>query len=246
MLAVNTTVIVALIAAGSGVAVAGVAFIGNAVTAWANARQAQAKIVADHAAWLRDRRAEVYVQANSFVRSAAWKRVEIIKDGEVSPACQSTAIQLLAYYKSPEIMKLSADGTTFVNHKLAFALEHALIANLQAWRLFLDSVEKVNPGGYITLTEDIRQALDEAQLADRKFYQLVKLDVQWTEYSGKHLRVRRRAERRQLREFRKLKEQKPYSSGPPPWRLLAPEDHHSINNGKTEAGNVIFGQNKSE
>lgn len=65
MLAVNTAIIAALIAAGSAITVSGVAFIGSAVTARSNARQAEAKIAADHAAWPRDRRAEVYVQMNS-------------------------------------------------------------------------------------------------------------------------------------------------------------------------------------
>ena len=94
------------------------------------------------------------------MRNAAWKR-EIIKDGEVSPALHSTITELLAFYL-PDAMKLSTDGTTFVNRKLAFAFEHALVANLQAWKLFLNAIGQIadsgTPGCYITLTEDIRQA----------------------------------------------------------------------------------------
>jgi hypothetical protein len=246
---VDSSVITPLIAAGAAVVGSAVTFIGSAMTARSNARQTEAKIAADHAAWLRDRRAEVYLQTNAFVRDAAWKRSSLIKDGAADSDLHIKIAQLLTKYTSPETFKLSVDGTTFVNPELAQAVDQALMANLRAWQAFLhavgEAIDADTPGRHVALDDDTRKALDDALIADRRVHQLIRLDVSWTEYSSKHLRTRRRAQRRQLRQIRKLEDERTDSWGPPTWRLLANENGHGTNNRRVGAKDISSGREAS-
>jgi hypothetical protein len=91
-------------------------------------------------------------------------------------------------------MKLSAHGTTFLGQETAHPVDDALIANAYAWKLFGEAVRQAmdasTPGRYVALNEDIREALSRASLADRKVYQLVRLDVSWPEYDRRYRRTR--------------------------------------------------------
>jgi hypothetical protein len=132
----------------------------------------------------------------------------------------------LAKYTSPEIENLSADGATFISQETANAFENALMANMLVWKQFLEAIAQAGdvntPERYVTLNADMRQGLERAREADREMYLLIKLDVSWTDYDRKYFRTRRRARRRQLRQFRKLQQQRTDSWGLPYWQRLPP------------------------
>jgi len=186
--------------------------MGAFLSAWSSGRQADAKIAADHAAWLRDKRAEVYVQMHEFLRAASWRRVQIVQDGVVKPDFPTVIAEALKPFSSSEIVKLGGVGSTFLSQDVAQAFNQAAIANVRALQLFCAAVGQATSNGAaavsITLSEDIRQAMEWASKAEQEVSRLIRLDVSWTDYNRKYLRAQRRAQRRQNKKSRDLEQRR--------------------------------------
>lgn len=228
MAVVTSSVQTALIAGGAAAFGAVLTLGGSVVTSRAAKRQTEDQIAADHASWLRDRRAGLYVEMNRFIRAAANQRAEVIRAAYAMAEQEQRAAAGLAASEAPLEGQLSLEGTTFIGQQTAQAFDQALEANRKAWEVFLAAVRAsralalkqgldperawVSAGG---LTE---QSLAQARAADREVYRLIRLDVTYTEYTRRHLRARRAARRRQDRQIIELRKRRDDTS--PGARLL--------------------------
>jgi hypothetical protein len=213
--AVTSAVQTALIAGGAAAFGAVLTLGGSIVTSRAAKRQTEDQIAADHAGWLRDRRAGLYVEMNRFIKAAANQRAEVIRAANATAELEQRAAAELAASEAPLPGQLSVEGTTFIGQQTAQAFDQALEANTRAWELFLAAVRAsrslaLRQGlerAWLPAQEQTEQALAQARAADREVYRLIRLDVTYTEYTRRHLRARRAARRRQNRQITRLRKQ---------------------------------------
>jgi hypothetical protein len=211
--AVTSAVQTALIAGGAAAFGAVLTLGGSIVTSRAAKRQTEDQIAADHAGWLRDRRAGLYVEMNRYIKAAANQRAEVIRAANATAELEQRAAAELAGSEAPLPGQLSVEGTTFIGQQTAQAFDQALEANRRAWELFLTAVRASRDRAlrqglerdWLPAEEQTERALAQARAADREVYRLIRLDVTYTEYTRRHLRARRAARRRQNRQITRLR-----------------------------------------
>jgi hypothetical protein len=184
-------VVPASIAAAGGTAVA-------IMNKQAEAQQARLKIAADHEAYLREKRAEVYEPMVRLLRKQRWDRGDHLKVGPLNIEGLKAAYEVLEQnVRGGEALDLGAAGTVFVGRDLAKAFDDAMVANVNAWRVFLGSVD----GPVVdALTEEVQAALAAAHRADRVVFDAIRDEMTWTDEARDVLRAsRKRTSRLALR-----------------------------------------------
>jgi len=136
-------------------------------------RTATLALAADHARWLRDKRSEVYVELVRFVQRVGNRRLDMIREREVTEDLEQEARELLNSYGTQPLLDLLALAQTYASEDAGDAFLRASEADLAVWRL----VSPAMPSRWIVMTDDLVRAMDFANETAQEFWAIIRKDL---------------------------------------------------------------------
>jgi hypothetical protein len=113
------------------------------------------------------------------------------------------AQKVIDSYRTPEMLDLSAQATTFGSRELARAFEEAVVSNVRVWGAFLLAIGSVRLGsGSVLMTEEVTRGMAAATESDRRVFALIREDLTWTDGARPMGRIKWKLRDRELRDTR--------------------------------------------
>jgi hypothetical protein len=163
----NPVVLGALIGVIPGTLAAGLA-------TWSSTRSAHLALAADHDRWLREKRADVYVDMLQFVREAEMRRHAIFVSNEVSSDIRHAIQEGYETYRRAETQQLVARIYAYTSNNATAAFFVVWYSDQGLWRLAEDNIE----GKSLKISDELEQAKEDADKGTKDFYQSARNDLQ--------------------------------------------------------------------
>jgi len=165
----NPAILGALIGALSGTAAA-------ALTAWNSVRISKLNQTGEHAQWLRDRRAALYVELLAYQRVLEARRRKLIKSDSPADAVR----EAIGYAHAPE----NESEAELVSRMIAYASKEvwkayyeATAAEISVWDVAAEEITRLK-ATTLVITEKLANAVDEADVKSSNFLNAVHRDMQ--------------------------------------------------------------------
>jgi hypothetical protein len=163
----NPAILGALIGAIPGTIAAGLA-------TWSSVRTSYVTLAGDHDRWLRERRADTYVELLQFLRNAEVRRAVILIPQEVTAEIQRKIKDGFEIHTTSEMYGLAARAYAYTSDEAFTAFTAALSRDLEVWQMAQGRVKARN----IEIGNELEQAVEDADKAAHNFILKARIDLQ--------------------------------------------------------------------
>jgi gas vesicle protein len=157
----NPVVLGALVGAVPGTVAAG-------LTTWSAGRSARASLAADYNRWLREKRADTYVDMLKFPRTSQMRRSVLETPQEITEQKVRELKQMYQIFEADETTGLWARASAYAAPGTAQAFRHSWETERDVWYLTRDRLDSKIPEITANLGQAIRRANDAISHFDKK------------------------------------------------------------------------------
>jgi hypothetical protein len=176
----NPAIVGALIGAIPGTLAAGLTTWAAVRAGYVNLEQTRQALKADHDRWLREKRADVYVDLLRFVREADRNRFLLLRSQEATDDIRHSVQARRDVYVTPETQELFAQGAAYASDEAYAAFAKTWRSDQKVWRLASKSLET----GYLDIDHELDEAMADADKKFNDFRLIVRHDLQETSGRG--------------------------------------------------------------
>jgi hypothetical protein len=179
----NPAIVGALIGAIPGTLAAALATWASIQASRTNLQQTELTLAGDHARWIREKRADIYVEMLQFILEADRQRNLIIYPRADVAAVKTVCDDAEKKYNSSSMVELFAKAEAYVSKEAANKFNVAWGADQAVWR----SVKKQLESETFVVDDELREAMTRAANAANSFSTVASSDLQ---KAGKELGLR--------------------------------------------------------
>jgi hypothetical protein len=156
------------------------ALLAGALATWAAVRtsrvsleQTELTLAAEHARWLRDKQAEMYVEMIRFLQQAMLKRTMVTSKSAVTEDLVREIDEAATSYGRSPLFDLTVQGRAFASSEVNEAFAAAMLADNYVWRALLYAVHAKPPA----MPDDPTRLTEVADKHAREFTDVVRHDL---------------------------------------------------------------------